>query len=386
MKTLTILGSTGSIGVSTLEIVAAFPDRYRVAALTAGRNIDLLQRQIELFRPRMAAVQDEADAQRLRDRIADPDVEILSGVEGLIRCATVAEAQMLVAAVVGAAGLVPTFAAIRAGKDVALANKETLVMAGELVMREVARQKVRLLPIDSEHSAIFQALAGQRREDVRKLILTASGGPFRDWDISLFDTITPAEALAHPNWSMGRKISIDSATMMNKGLEVIEACWLFGVPQNMIEVLVHPQSIVHSMVEYLDGSIIAQLGVPDMKTPIAYALAWPERLELSMPPLDLCQTAQLSFAHPDNRRFPCLGLAFRALELGGTAPAILNAVNEVAVEAFLDGQLSFVQIPRLIEDVLSVCQPESLSTIEQVLKIDLWARTEARKRLQGGFA
>ncbi len=386
MKTLSILGSTGSIGVSTLEIVAAFPDKYRVAALTAGRNIDLLQRQIELFRPQLAAVLNEADAQRLRERIADPAVEIVSGVDGLVRCATLADADMLVAAVVGAAGLIPTLAAIRAGKDVALANKETLVMAGELVMREVASRQVRLLPIDSEHSAIFQALAGQRREDVRKLILTASGGPFRDWDISRFDAITPAAALAHPNWDMGRKISIDSATMMNKGLEVIEAFWLFGFSGDMIDVLVHPQSIVHSMVEYRDGSVVAQLGAPDMKTPIAYALSWPERLDLPLPPLDLCQTAQLSFAHPDTQRFPCLELAFQALRHGGTAPAVLNAANEVAVEAFLNSQLSFVEIPRLIEAVLESHRPEPLTTVEQVLQIDLWARAEARNRLQGGFA
>jgi 1-deoxy-D-xylulose-5-phosphate reductoisomerase len=385
LKTLSILGSTGSIGVSTLEIIATYPDRYRVAALGAGRNIDLLQQQIERFAPRLAAVVAEADAALLRERLGDNPVEIVHGVAGMIRCATLDESEMLVAAIVGAAGLVPTMAAIQAGKDIALANKETLVMAGELVMKEVAGRGVKLLPIDSEHSAIFQSLAGQRREDVRRLILTASGGPFRDWDIERFAKITPADALAHPTWDMGRKISIDSATMMNKGLEVIEAYWLFGVAAQSIDVVIHPQSIVHSMVEYRDGAVMAQLGIADMKTPIAYALSWPERLPLPQPALDLCQIAQLSFSAPDPQRFPCPALAFRALEQGGTLPAVLNAANEIAVEAFLANRLSFVQIPRLIEKVMDAHQHESLTAIAQVLRADLWARSEARKMLQGGI-
>jgi 1-deoxy-D-xylulose-5-phosphate reductoisomerase len=385
LKTLSILGSTGSIGVNTLEVVAAFPDKYQVAALGAGRNIELLQQQIEFFCPQIAAVIFEHDAQLLRQRLGNNPVEIVHGVEGMIRCATFAKSEMLVAAVVGAAGLVPTMAAIKAGKDIALANKETLVMAGELVMAEVAKNGVKLLPVDSEHSAIFQSLSGQRSEDVRRLILTASGGPFRDLGVDKFTQIAPADALAHPNWDMGRKISIDSATMMNKGLEVIEACWLFGVPERLIDVVIHPQSIVHSMVEYRDGSVMAQLGIPDMKTPIAYALSWPERLPLPQPALDLCQIAQLSFSAPDMERFPCLPLAFKALAQGGTLPAVLNAANEVAVEAFLNEQLGFVQIPQLIEQVMDVHQPEALTSIDQVLQADLWARREARKMMQGGF-
>ena len=304
MKNLAILGSTGSIGVSTLQIVASFPERYRVVALSAGRNIDLLLKQVRAFKPKIVAVANEQGAERLAHRLHDLDVEVVFGVDGLIRCATFPETDMLVAAIVGAAGLVPTMAAIKAGKDIALANKETLVAAGSLVMEEVERQGCRMIPIDSEHSAIFQSLAGQRSEDIDRLILTASGGPFRNHSLSQLHTVAPADALAHPNWDMGKKISIDSATMMNKGLEVIEAHWLFGVPGNRIDVHIHPESIIHSMVEYRDGAVLAQLGVPDMKTPIAYALSWPQRLPLEQDPLNLTRIGRLTFDEPDLERFP----------------------------------------------------------------------------------
>lgn len=385
MKRLALLGSTGSIGVSTLEVVREFSDRYEIVALSAGRNLDLLQQQIEEFHPRIASLQYEEDADLLRQRLGDREIEICCGVEGMIRCATVSDAEMVVTAVVGAAGMVPTMAAIEAGKDIALANKETLVTAGALVMEAAQRHKVRILPVDSEHSAIFQSLQGHRKEDIRRLILTASGGPFRETPLSEFGTIQPSDALAHPNWDMGRKISIDSATMMNKGLEVIEACWLFDVPVDRVAVHVHPQSIVHSMVEYCDGSVIAQLGIPDMKTPIACALSWPQRLPLTQPPLDLCALATLSFSEPDMERFPCLRLAFEAFAAGGTCPAVMNAANEEAVEAFLQGTLSFTGIPRLIEKVLSLHSSSTINSVEEVLHADQWSRQQAQILIAGGL-
>ncbi len=384
MKKIAILGSTGSIGVSTLEIIAAFPDRYQIEALTAGNNIDLLQRQIEQFRPRMVAVKSAEDADTLKQRLNGVDVAIYCGIEGMINCAAGTDSDMVVAAVVGAAGLVPTLAAIKAGKDIALANKETLVTAGSLVMAEVARQKVNLIPVDSEHSAIYQSLAGHRREDVRRLLLTASGGPFREYLPNQFDNISPADALAHPNWEMGRKISIDSATMMNKGLEVIEARWLFDFPATMIDVHIHPESIIHSLVEYRDGAVMAQLGIPDMKTPIAYALSWPERLPLAQPPLDLCKMEKLSFATPDVERFPCLQLAYDALAMGGTVPAVMNAANEIAVEAFLNKRLAFTGISKVISRVMSRHKQEDLISVERALRADLWGRQEARELINGG--
>lgn len=382
MKSLAILGATGSIGVNTLEIAAAQPDRYRVAALTGGNNIERLAEQIRRFRPAMAAVVTPQDAQRLRKILGPSAPEILSGTEGLIACATCTEADMVVAAIVGAAGLVPTVAAIEAGKDVALANKETLVTAGALVMERVAAKGIHLHPVDSEHSAIFQSLEGHRRQDVRRLILTASGGPFRERPLAELARVTPADALSHPNWSMGRKISIDSATMMNKGLEVIEARWLFDLPADRIAVHVHPQSIVHSMVEYVDGSIIAQLGIPDMKGPIAYALSYPERHSLNLPPLDLCTLGQLTFAQPDMQKFPCLGLAYDALRAGGTAPAVLNAANEVAVEAFLHGAIGFLDIPVIIRETLDRHEPELLVQIDTALRADRWGRETARRLIR----
>jgi 1-deoxy-D-xylulose-5-phosphate reductoisomerase len=379
MKYLSILGSTGSIGVSTLEIVAAHAERFRVVSLTAGNNLALLQEQIRRFQPQMVAVLTEKDGQILRSAIGPGGPRIVTDIEGLIACATHEQVQMVVSAIVGAAGLIPTIAAIEAGKDIALANKETLVTAGPLVMDLVSRRGVKLYPVDSEHSAIFQALEGHRKSDVRRLILTASGGPFRNRSLSELATVTPADALAHPNWRMGRKISIDSATMMNKGLEVIEACWLFALPADRIDVHIHPQSIVHSMVEYIDGSVIAQLGIPDMKTPIAYALSYPELLPLDMPSLDLCALGALTFAPPDMQLFPCLALAYRALGAGGTAPAVLNAANEVAVESFLNGRISFLAIAKILREVLDEHQPSPLEHIDEVLRADRWGRVAARR-------
>ncbi|MDT8420359.1 MAG: 1-deoxy-D-xylulose-5-phosphate reductoisomerase [Desulfuromonadales bacterium] len=386
MKHLAILGSTGSIGVSTLQIVAAFPDKFQVTALTAGRNIDLLLQQVRRFKPKMVAVVAEEDAERLKRMLGSDAPAILSGVEGLIHCASAPQVTTVVAAIVGAAGLVPTMAAISAGKDIALANKETLVTAGSLVIEAVREHGGRLLPVDSEHSAIFQSLEGHQPEDIRRLILTASGGPFREWPLSRLASVTPADALAHPNWDMGKKISIDSATMMNKGLEVIEARWLFDLPVERIAVHVHPESIVHSMVEYRDGAVLAQLGIPDMQTPIAYALSWPDRLPLQLEPLDLCRVGSLNFSQPDLTKFPCLGLAYAAGRSGGSAPAVMNAANEVAVEAFLDRRITFLQIPQLIEKVLEQHTVEELTNIDQVLRADLYGRRTARDIIAGGLS
>lgn len=378
MKNLTILGSTGSIGVSTLEIVAAHPDRFRVVAMTAGKNLELFARQIRQFAPRIAAVASVEDIPRLKELCSGLDVTTLGGVEGLIAAATADETEMVVAAIVGAAGLVPTAAAIRARKDIALANKETLVTAGHLFMDLVAKFGVRLFPVDSEHSAIFQSLQGHRSEDINKIILTASGGPFFNTPASQLPRVTVRDALNHPNWNMGRKITIDSATMMNKGLEVIEARWLFNTPVDKIGVNIHPQSIVHSMVEYIDGCVIAQLGTPDMKAPIAYALAYPERIETGVQPLDLTTFSGLTFSNPDHDKFPCLGLAYRAMRLGESMPTVMNAANEVAVAEFLGGRIGFTQIAEIIEQSMTAHTGHNLKSIEEVLKTDVWGRETAR--------
>ena len=377
MKRLAILGSTGSIGVSTLEIVTEHPDCFEVVALTAGRNLALLEEQIARFRPQLVAVPDQVNAQRLEERIGAGGPRVLYGTAGLISCAVESPADMVVSAIVGAAGLEPTLAAIQAGRDVALANKETLVIAGELVMSAAAESGCRLFPVDSEHSAIFQSLEGHRKADVRRLILTASGGPFRNWSLEDLQEVTPQDALAHPNWTMGRKITIDSATMMNKGLEVIEAHWLFNVPVEKIDVHIHPESIVHSLVEYVDGALLAQLGIPDMKTPIAYALTYPERLPLELPALDLCRLGQLNFAAPNSQCFPCLGLAYDAIKRGGTTPAVLNAANELAVDAFLHEKVGFLDIPRIIGSVVERHSSSAASSLEQILSADAWARQTA---------
>jgi len=383
MKQIAILGSTGSIGVSTLEIVAAHPDRFRIIALSAGRNLTLFARQIRQFNPAVAAVADKADIPRLKELLPGHPVEITGGVEGLCAAATASGVEMVVAAIVGAAGLIPTAAAIRAGKDIALANKEILVTAGHLFMDLVRQYKVRLFPVDSEHSAVFQSIEGHRSDDIVKIILTASGGPFRETPLEKLRQVTIEEALNHPNWSMGRKITIDSATMMNKGLEVIEARWLFDVPAEKISVNIHPQSIIHSMVEYIDGCVIAQLGTPDMKAPIAYALSYPQRISTGVPPLDLTELAGLTFFKPDLERFPCLGLAFRALAEGESMPAVMNAANEVAVEAFLTGRISYLQIARLIEATMDAHHPHALASIDEVLEADQWGRRTATELCSG---
>ncbi len=380
LKKIAILGSTGSVGRNTLDVISRFPERFKVVALAAGENIELLAKQAWKFKPFLVSCKNEVLAQKLAP-LLPKGVEIRSGKEGAISCATHPEAELVVSALVGAVGLLPTYEAIRAGKDIALANKETLVMAGPLVMEEVVRRKTKLLPVDSEHSAIFQALQAGRREDVSRLILTASGGPFRTRPKEEFPNISREEALKHPNWQMGAKITIDSATLMNKGLEVIEAHFLFGFPPEKIEVKIHPQSIIHSLVEFVDGSLIAHLGIPDMRIPIAYALSFPERLHLGLPRLDLIATSPLTFEEPDLEKFPCLALAYKALELGGTAPAVLNAANEVAVEAFLTHKLRFDLIPVLIEKTLQETEIKPLQRLEDVIDADIFARIKAQEIL-----
>ncbi|MEK6699035.1 MAG: 1-deoxy-D-xylulose-5-phosphate reductoisomerase [Nitrospirota bacterium] len=377
MKNISLLGSTGSIGQSTLSVVEKFPDRFSVIALAAGNNSELLEKQIRKFKPRIAAISGEKAAEGLRKRCGDLPVRILSGIEGMIQVAAAEEASITVSAIVGTAGLVPTMAAIRAGKDLALANKEVLVTAGELVMAECRSRGIRIFPVDSEHSAIFQCLHAGAHKDIRRLILTASGGPFRGHSRKELAKVTPAQALKHPNWSMGKKITIDSATLMNKGLEVIEAHWLFGMQPDRISVLVHPQSIIHSMVEYSDGAVVAQLGMPDMKGPIAYALSYPERLDGVSPALDLASLGTLTFEEPDLERFPCLAYAYDAIKAGGSMPAVLSAANEVAVKHFLDESIGFTDIPRVIKAAMDAHTPSPLRTVEDALKADLWARQEA---------
>jgi 1-deoxy-D-xylulose-5-phosphate reductoisomerase len=375
MKTLSLLGSTGSIGKNVLNVVRAFPERFRIAGLAAGKNITELAAQVQEFQPEIISVADEKTAARLAELLpASWRQKIVWGDEGNIQVATVPAAPMVITAVVGAAGLLPTLAAIKAGKDIGLANKETLVMAGRIVMQAVREHQVSLLPIDSEHSAISQALEAGRRDDVAMLILTASGGPFRTFSPEQLACATPAQALAHPNWNMGRKISIDSATLMNKGLEVIEARWLFDIPAEKIRVVVHPESIVHSLVEYIDGSVVAQLGIPDMRIPIAYALSYPERLNLGLSRLSLSACGSLNFEKPDYERFPALGLAFAALKEGGVKPAVLNAANEVAVAAFLDNMIAFADIAKVVEAVLAQFAAGDDLDLAEILAADRRAR------------
>ncbi len=380
-KAISILGSTGSIGVSTLEVIRQFPESFDVAALGCGRNVRLLREQIRDFEPRVVSVIDEEHAEKLSALLdgAGPRPEIVYGEQGFGEVATLSQSEIVVSAMVGAAGLLPTLDAIRCGKLVALANKETMVIAGKIVTEAAARHGAIILPVDSEHSAIFQALQGNHPENLRRILLTASGGPFFTLASEELAHVTPEQALRHPNWSMGRKITIDSATLMNKGLEVIEAHWLFGVPVEQIAVHVHPESIIHSMVEYIDGSVIAQMGIPDMKIPIAYALAYPQRLPVNSPPLDLFRLQRLTFFPPDTDRFPCLRLAFDSCKAGGTMPAVLNAANEVAVSAFLDKQIGFVDISRIIETLMNQHQVNENPDLEAVLAADRWARCEAAR-------
>ena len=385
-KHLTILGCTGSIGVKALDIARRFPDRFQVQALAAGQNIDLLAAQIAEFTPRLAVVMNEELAAHLKRNLnPDLDVRIVFGREGYIEAASLPGVDTVISAMVGGAGLVPTWAAVAAGKRVALANKETLVMAGELIMSEALRRKAEIIPVDSEHSAIFQAMEGQNRDEIKRIILTASGGPFFGKALEDMANVSRTEALSHPQWKMGAKISIDSATLMNKGLEVIEARWLFDCPIDKITIRIHPQSIIHSMVEYRDGSIIAQLGVPHMITPIAYALSYPRHLGTPLPPLDFEAIGSLTFEPPDLERFPCLGLALRAANEGAGMPAVLNAANEIAVNAFLEGNLPFLSIPRLVERVMDEHTPCESVSLEEVLKTDAWARRTALDLLDSGM-
>jgi 1-deoxy-D-xylulose-5-phosphate reductoisomerase len=385
VKRLAILGSTGSIGTSTLDVVARSEGDLRVVSLAAGRNLALLERQIERFSPRTVAVADEDAAARLRERVG-PGVEVVSGVAGLLAVARDPEADLVVCGLVGALGLRPTYAAVDSGRSVALANKEALVAGGEFVTRRAAETGASILPVDSEHNAIHQCLRGEDPRSVRRIWLTASGGPFRTRERSSLADVTVADALRHPTWVMGRKITIDSATLMNKGLEVIEARWLFGVGRDRIEVVIHPQSVVHSMVEMIDGSFKAQLGVTDMRHPIQYALTWPERKPGGLPPFDPVAAGPLTFEAPDPERFPCLGLAYRALEHGGAAPAVLSAANEVAVEAFLAGRARYLDIPGVVARALDAHASDTASSIDDVLAADARARRTAAEALSQGVS
>jgi 1-deoxy-D-xylulose-5-phosphate reductoisomerase len=377
MKSIALLGSTGSIGMNTLALVRRFPDRFRVHGMVAGQNLKRLVPQIKEFAPKCVAIKNEEDVPQLRKLLGKQRVEVSCGVRGAVAVATASEVDVVLAAIVGGAGLMPTLEAVRAGKEIALANKEALVMAGEIFVKAAKEKGVRLLPVDSEHSAIFQCLQGNRREEVDKLILTASGGPFLRTPLNRLHKVTVEQALKHPNWKMGRKITIDSATMMNKGLEVVEARWEFDMEPGRIEVVVHPQSIVHSMVRYQDGSIIAQLGIADMRIPIAYALAYPHRLNGGWKPLELTRHGELNFLPVEKKRYPALGLAYEALKEGGTMPAVLNAANEVAVDAFLGGQIAFREIHRVIEKTMAGHGSKHPRNVEEILEIDRWARERA---------
>ena len=388
-KGICILGSTGTIGVNTLDVIARHPNLYRVKALTANTNVEKLFNQCVEFKPDYAAMCDDNSAAQLEEkcRQAGLDITVLSGVEGLEQLAAHSQVDYVMAAIVGAAGLLPTLAAAKQGKRILLANKEALVMSGAIFMDEVKRNQATLLPIDSEHNAIFQCMPeqfakGLENTGVNKILLTASGGPFRNKSAHELEKVTPAQAIAHPNWVMGRKISVDSATMMNKGLEVIEACWLFNTQAEMIQVVVHPESVIHSMVSYNDGSVLAQLGNPDMRTPIAHAMAWPQRIESGVEPLDIFKVAQLNFEQADFERFPCLRLAYDALHIGGTATAILNAANEIAVEAFLNEQLAFNNIALVIEACLNNINSKEAIDLETVLQADQTSRDYANEEVK----
>lgn len=402
---VTILGATGSIGVSTLDVISRHPERYRVVALTANRQVDRLVEQAIAFAPEYVVMVDAVAAEQVQQKLRDAglDITVLSGVEGLETVAALEQAQQVMAAIVGAAGLRPTLAAAHAGKRILLANKEALVMSGQILLDAVQASGAELLPIDSEHNAIFQSMPGgyacaqpaaqskhaassqsssQTSNElsalgIKRILLTASGGPFRTMDPAQLETVTPDQACAHPKWKMGRKISVDSATMMNKGLEVIEACWLFNARPAHIQVVIHPQSVIHSMVSYDDGSVLAQLGNPDMRTPIAHAMAWPERISSGVAELDLFEVAQLDFERPDLERFPCLSLAYAAAEAGGTSPAIMNAANEIAVQSFLNEEIRFTAIPKIISQTMAAVDVQPASSLERVLAADQAAREAA---------
>jgi 1-deoxy-D-xylulose-5-phosphate reductoisomerase len=385
MKSIAILGSTGSVGATTLDIVSRFPERFRVVAMAAGYNLDLMAEQVRRFEPELVSVATPELARQLAVRVRPRRPTILSGTEGALAVATHPQAQLVMSALVGALGLRPTLAAIRSGKDIAFANKEVLVMAGELMTRAVRQYGVRLLPVDSEHNAIFQCMQGRPGNTLRRIILTASGGPFRQWPAERFAWITVKDALKHPTWRMGSKITIDSATLMNKGLEVIEAHWLFDLDPERISVVIHPQSIIHSMVELVDGSVIAEMAVADMAIPVAFALAYPERLEMAhLKSLSLVDHVNLVFEEPDLTRFPCLRLGYEALRAGGTMAACMNAANEELVASFLAGQTRFIDIPRHLETVMQRHRNYEASTLEDLLEADQWARLAARDLITSG--
>lgn len=382
MKNITLLGSTGSIGVNALKVIRENPGQYRLMGLAAGRNIRLLSEQIRFFKPDAVSVLDEAFALLLEKELKGSyKPRIDWGNNGYTRLASMDGVDTVISAMSGAAGLLPTYAAVKTGKKIALANKETMVMAGPIIMSEAEKQGVSIFPVDSEHSAIFQSLQGHETKDVKRVILTASGGPFRNFSLDAMQKITPTQALDHPNWDMGEKISIDSATLMNKGLEVIEAKWLFNLKMDQIRILIHPQSIVHSMVEYQDGSTIAQLGIPDMYIPISYALSYPRHKPNPLPTLELDQVGDLSFSKPDLSRFRCLALALQAANTGGSMPAVLNGANEIAVDAFLKEEIRFLDIPELIEKTMNAHEPHAIENIEMVMAADNWARNTAREVL-----
>lgn len=387
-RNITVLGATGSIGLSTLDVIKRHPDRFSVYALTANTRVNEMAILYREFHPRIIVMADEQSAGALAEKLGHPaELTVLSGQAGLCRVADDPEADTVMAAIVGAAGLPPTLAAARAGKRILLANKEALVMSGKLFMDAVAESGAELLPIDSEHNAIFQCMPADRIRDpqgagITRILLTASGGPFRTHSAEQLCSVTPDQACKHPNWSMGQKISVDSATLMNKGLELIEACWLFNTNPENIEVHVHPESIIHSMVEYADGSVLAQLGSPDMRTPIANGLAWPERIDAGVAPLDLFRIGSFHFERPDKERFPCLRLAAEAFRAGGTAPAVLNAANEEAVAAFLDNRLGFTDIPVVIESTLKAIEVVSADSFDTIFAQDVLARTCAREQIQ----
>lgn len=390
MKGVCILGATGSIGVSTLDVVARHPEKYNVVALTANTNIDLLFEQCLAHRPQYVAIVDEEQAQRFGQKIAASELantQVLAGSDALERVATLNDVDSVMAAIVGAAGLLPTLAAAKAGKTVLLANKEALVMSGDIFMQAVVQSGAKLLPIDSEHNAIFQCMppayqAGVQAKEVRRILLTASGGPFRRTPIEQLASVTPAQAIAHPNWDMGKKISVDSATMMNKGLELIEACLLFNVPSTKIQVVIHPQSVIHSMVDYVDGTVLAQMGNPDMRIPIAHAMAWPDRFVSGAEPLNIFDVQRLDFEQPDLQRFPCLRLAYEAIDTGGIMPAVLNAANEIAVAAFLNEQIRFTDIPIIIETCMRQFSVRKAESLDSVLDADSQARSCSRQIIQ----
>jgi 1-deoxy-D-xylulose-5-phosphate reductoisomerase len=377
LKKISILGSTGSIGRATLEVVSHHPDKFRVIGLAAKGNIRLLEPQVKAFKPEVIAVFDESAAEELRRK--SPHTKVLAGEQGVIEVATLEGADIVVSAIVGSAGLMPTFAAVKAGKNIALATKEVLVMAGSIIMTEASRRGIVVVPVDSEHSAIFQCIKGRSQNEIKKIILTASGGPFLRKDLSELEAVTPEAALKHPKWLMGKKITIDSATLMNKGLEVIEAHYLFGLPSERIDILLHPQSIVHSMVEFIDGSVMAQMSVPDMKGPISYALSYPQRFEDVLPSLDLAAIGELTFEKPDRNKYRCLSLTYDALRTGGTMPSVLNTANEIAVEAFLNKKILFTEIPDIVFDTMAQHKVVKGESIEEVISASDWARATALK-------